>query len=136
MSEQEASPKNMYLDVIVVAQEGEHAYVFHIEALESELGSPWERRDDMSQLFFIIGSIMSVVMIVVVGLLSRKATFFRGAYIPAGLAGGSFGVFAIGVYWVVFSRHPYPYPLPNLIVGFILALAAGAVFMWQRSQAG
>ena len=87
----------------------------------------------MSQIFLIIGLLMAVGMLVVGSLLTRRMVTLKGVYIPlVALAYGSFGAFLSGVVGVVNDGRPYG--LITLIAGFILAIAAATVFMWQRSR--
>lgn len=85
---------------------------------------------------------MVIVMLVVVGLLARKKAPLRGANMPSlALAGGSYGAFfSIVLDNVLHYGHPSSLPdfvlLGGLILGFQLAIAAGAVFMWQRACVG
>jgi protein-S-isoprenylcysteine O-methyltransferase Ste14 len=90
----------------------------------------------MNLLLLIISSLMAVVMLVVGSLLTsrRKAPLGRRTLPPlaALLAFGSFGGFYAEANNVVVQGHPYdPFALS---LGFLLAIAAGALFLWQRSK--
>jgi hypothetical protein len=86
----------------------------------------------MNLLFLIISLLMAVVMLVVVSLLGRrKATLGSRAYLPLVLAAGSAGGFYAEAQNVV---QGHSYDLFALSLGFLLAIAAGAVFLWQRSR--
>jgi hypothetical protein len=97
----------------------------------------------MSQIFLIICSlIMAGVVLVVLGLSGRRKATLGRAYIAlAGLMGGScgafFGAFFIGVQHLVKGDSPSYLPallLAQLVVGLVLAIAAGAVFLWKRPR--
>ena len=94
----------------------------------------------MSQTLLIISSIMSLVMLVVVGLLLRKKALLRDAHLLSRiLAGGSFGAFFVILVLTAINYGRASYYsdsliLGGLILGFLLALAAGSVFLSQRAR--
>jgi protein-S-isoprenylcysteine O-methyltransferase Ste14 len=89
----------------------------------------------MNLLFLIISSLMAVIMLVVGSLLAsrRKAPLGRRTLPPlaAFLAFGSAGGFYAEAKDVV---QGHPYDLFALSLGFLLAIAAGALFLWQHSR--
>lgn len=91
----------------------------------------------MSQMLIIMSSLMSIGMLVVIGLLARtKARCKRRQTLSLLLAGGSFGAF-FGIAMEEIQQYGHAFtsgfvPFGGLLFGFLLAIATGGVFVWQR----
>jgi len=91
-----------------------------------------KRGNIMDQIFFLISSLMSILMLVIIGLLGKKKTFKSRSILLSGISGGSFGAFFIGFLGGIMSRGHYIFAGWSVILGFCFATAFGILFLWQR----